>query len=201
MKEFNDWEAVTPKTYPTLKTFIPAVYTCRILSQQLGNTVGQMGYVPQTHNMYAALDNDNDVTTTTDGTTPILNVAAMTTGSTLMGAQATAVPESIANASNQLSANQTALMTQISQIAAMSLAQRPQAPSFQTTQAPPIQKNAILAIQPFTGAATGGFQAGTLGGGGLGGWNRRDLCGGRSARRGGGQIERTPFANYQQRQQ
>jgi hypothetical protein len=33
MKEFDDWEAVTPKTYPTLKTFIVVVYTCRILSQ------------------------------------------------------------------------------------------------------------------------------------------------------------------------
>ena len=52
-----------------------------------------------------------------------LNVVGITTGSTLMGAHATAVPESIANAINQLSANQLALMTQISQIAAMSLAQ------------------------------------------------------------------------------
>ena len=40
------------------------------------------------------------------------------------------IPESIANAINQFSANQTALMTQISQITAMSLAKRSQAPPF-----------------------------------------------------------------------
>ena len=155
MKEFDDWEAVTPKTYPTLKKFIVAAYTCHILSQQLRNMAGQMGYAPQTHNMYAALDDNNDATTATDGTTTTLNLAAMTTGSTLTGAHTTAVPESIANAINQLSANQTALMTQISQIAAMSLAQRTQTPSFPTIQAPPIQQIAILSIQPFTSAAIG----------------------------------------------
>ena len=135
MKEFDDWEAVTPKTYPTLKKFIVAAYTCHILSQQLRNMAGQMGYAPQTHNMYAALDDNNDATTATDGTTTTLNLAAMTTGSTLTGAHTTAVPESIANAINQLSANQLVLMTQISQIMAMSLAQRTQTPSFPTMQA------------------------------------------------------------------
>jgi hypothetical protein len=156
MKEFDDWEAVTPKTYPALKTFIAAAYTCRILSQQLRNPAGQMGYAPQTHYMYAALGNDDDATTATDGTTTTLNVAAMTTGSTLTGAHTMAVPEPIANAIiNQFSANQTALMTQISQIAAMYLAQRLHTPSFQTTQAPPIQLIAIPAIQPFSGTATG----------------------------------------------
>jgi hypothetical protein len=100
IKEFDDWEAVTPKTYPALKTFIAAAYTHLILSQQLQNTAGQMGYVPQTHNMYAALDNDDDATTATGGTTTTLNAAAMTTGSTLTGAHTTAVPESIANAIN-----------------------------------------------------------------------------------------------------
>jgi hypothetical protein len=149
MKEFDDWEAVTPKTYPTLKTFIAAVYTRRILSQQLQNTAGQTGYASQTHNMYAALDNNDDATTATDGTATTLNVAAMTTGSTLMGANTTAVPESIANAINQLGANQTAMMTQISQIAAMSLAQRPQAPFFQTTHAPPIQQLQFRPSNPF----------------------------------------------------
>ena len=114
MKEFDDWEVVTPKTYPALKTFIAAGYTHCILLQQLGNTAGQMGYAPQTHNMYAALDDGDDVTTATVGTTTTLNVVAMMTGSTLTGAQTTAVPESIANAINQLSTNQMALMMQIS---------------------------------------------------------------------------------------
>jgi hypothetical protein len=197
MKEFDDWEVVTPKTYPALKTFIAAAYTHRILLQQLRNTAGQMGYAPQTHNMYAALDDNDDATTATGGTTTILNVAAMTTGSTLMGAHTKAVPESIANAINQLSANQTALMMQISQIAAMSLAQRPQAPSFQPTHPPPIQQIAIPSIQPFSGAATG-FQTRTTAGGGRGRRNRREGRGGRGARCGGGRNDHTPFATYQQ---
>jgi hypothetical protein len=113
MKEFDDWEAVTPKTYPALKTFIAAAYTCHILSQQMRNTAGQMGYASQTHNMYAALNDKDEARTATDGTTTTLNVAAMTTGSTLTGAHTTAVPESIANAINQLSANQTALMARL----------------------------------------------------------------------------------------
>ena len=156
-----------------------------------------MGYASQTHNMYAALNDNDDATTATGGTTRTLNVAAMTTGSTLTGAHTTAVPESIANVINQLSANQTAIMTQISQIAAMSLAQRPQAPSFQTTHTSPIQQITILAIQPFSGAATG-FQTQTTAGGGHGGRNRREGRDGCGAGRGGGQNVRTPFATYQQ---
>ena len=159
-----------------------------------------MGYAPQTHNLYATFDNDDDATTATDGTTTTLNMAAMRTGSTLTGAHTTAVPESIANAINQLSANQTALMTQISQIAAMSLAQWPQAPSFQTTHAPPIQQIAIPAIQPFYGPATGGFQVGTAAVGGRDGRNRRDGHGRCGAGRGGRRNDSTPFATYQQEQ-
>jgi hypothetical protein len=154
-----------------------------------------MRYAPQTHNMYAACNDDDDAMTATDGTTVILNVAAMTTGSTLTGAHTTAISESIANAINQLSANQTAMMSQISQIAAMSIAHRPPAPPSQATQAPPFQQIAILAIQPFTGAATG-FQAGTTAGGGRGGRTRREGRGGRG--RVGGRNVRTPFADYQQ---
>ena len=167
---------MTPKTYPALKTFVAYAYTCRILSQWSRNMERQMGYVLQTHNMYTVLDNNNDATSATDGTTTTLNVVTMMTENTLTGAHTMAVPESIANAINQLSANQMALMAQISQIVAMSLAQRPQAPSFQATHAPPIQQIVILAIQPFSGAATGGFQAGTAAVGGRGGRNR---CNGR----------------------
>ena len=88
-------------------------------------------------------------------------------------------------------------MMQISQIAAMSLAQRPQAPSFQTTHAPLIQQIAIPAIQPLAGAATG-FQMGTSAGGGGGGRNRHVGRGERGAGHSGGQNDRTPFATYQQ---
>jgi hypothetical protein len=51
LKEFDDWEAIIPKTYTALKTFIAGAFTRRILAQQLRNTAGQMGYVPQ-NNMY-----------------------------------------------------------------------------------------------------------------------------------------------------
>jgi hypothetical protein len=47
LKEFDDWEAITPKMYPALKTFIMAAYTCQMLAMQLHNTAGQMGYTPQ----------------------------------------------------------------------------------------------------------------------------------------------------------
>jgi hypothetical protein len=79
LKEFNDWEAITPKTYPALKIFIGGAYTCRILAKQLRNTAGQMGYTTMNHNMYTSLDdNDDDDMTETD--TMITNVAAQTTG-------------------------------------------------------------------------------------------------------------------------
>ena len=38
LKEFKDWEAIHPKTYPTLKTFIGGACTHRILAMQLRNT-------------------------------------------------------------------------------------------------------------------------------------------------------------------
>jgi hypothetical protein len=41
LKEFNDWEAITPKTYPALKTFVRAAYTCPILAMQLSNIAVQ----------------------------------------------------------------------------------------------------------------------------------------------------------------
>ncbi len=38
LKEFDDWEAITPKTYPALKTFIRAVH-----SSYVGNAITQHG--------------------------------------------------------------------------------------------------------------------------------------------------------------
>ena len=182
LKEFDDWEAITPKMYPALKTFIAAAYMRCILSQQLQNTAGQMGYVPQNHKMYTVLDAD-DITTATEG---------ITTGSTLTAAQATVIPESVVNAINQLSANQAALM---SQIAAMNL--NYSVPTHATQQfAPPIQQLAVSAMQPFTGAAPGWFQSGAYGRGEQGGHSRHTP--GNGCR--GGHNERPQFANYQQRQ-
>ena len=102
----------------------------------------------------------------------IMNVAAMTTGSTLTAAQATVIPEPVANAINQLSANQTAIM---SQMAAMNLNYRVPTQATQQYASPilsPIQQLTIPAMQPFTNAATERFQVGAYGGVGRGGRSR-----------------------------
>jgi hypothetical protein len=115
LKEFDDWEAITPKTYPALKIFIGGVYTRCILAQQLRNTAGQMGCTTMNQNMYASLgDNDDDDTTATDNM--ITNVAALTTGSSTTAANT--IHELVINTINQLNANQAAL---IQQMAAMLL--------------------------------------------------------------------------------
>jgi hypothetical protein len=82
LKEFYNWEAITPKMYPTLKMFITAVYTCQMLAMQLQNMAGQMGYTPQNQNIYNIFSNDDDTTATKTNTT---NIAALTTGSTITG--------------------------------------------------------------------------------------------------------------------
>ena len=38
LKKIYDWEAITPKTYPALKTFIGGAYTQHILAMQLLKT-------------------------------------------------------------------------------------------------------------------------------------------------------------------
>jgi hypothetical protein len=115
LKEFDDWEAITPKTYPALKIFIGRAYLRCILAQQLCNTAGQMGYTRMKQNMYASLgDNDDDDMTATDNT--IMNMAALTTGSSITAANT--VHELVINAINQLNANQAAL---VQQMAAMPL--------------------------------------------------------------------------------
>jgi hypothetical protein len=43
LKKFYDWEALTPKTYPPLRTFIVVVCMRCILVQQLRNTAWQQG--------------------------------------------------------------------------------------------------------------------------------------------------------------
>ena len=35
LKEFDTWDAITPKTYPTLKTFIQEAYTQHLPALQL----------------------------------------------------------------------------------------------------------------------------------------------------------------------
>ncbi len=82
----------------------------RILAQQLHNMAGQMGYTTMNQNIYTILGNNNDDdTTATD--TMIMNLAALTTGSTITAANT--VHELVINAINQLNANQAALVQQM----------------------------------------------------------------------------------------
>jgi hypothetical protein len=74
------------------------------------NTAGHQGYAPLSHNMYNIFAKE-DNTDTTDTTTT--NIAALTMGSTIMGVQTATIPDSVANAINQLNTNLTALMNQM----------------------------------------------------------------------------------------
>ncbi len=110
LKEFDNWEAVTPKMYPTLKTFIALAYKRCILVQQLCNTAGQQGYAPPSHNMYKVFAKE-DNTVTMD--TTMTNIAALVMGSTIRGVQTATIPVLVANTINQLSANKTVLKNQM----------------------------------------------------------------------------------------
>jgi hypothetical protein len=168
LKVFDDWEAITPKTYPALKTFIAVVYMRCILAEQLCNTAGQQGCVPAPHNMYNVFTKENNTYNTA---TTTANIAALMMGSTIRET----IPDSGANAVNQLSTNQTALMNQM---AAMPYANVPPPPTLQYQ--PPIQQLTITVQQPFAGAASGRFNHGN-GGDGRGGHIRqgRGGCEGR----------------------
>ena len=135
VKEFDDWEAITPKTYPALKTFVGAAYICRMLAMQLRSTAGQMGYTPQNQNMYNIFSNDNDITATDNKPTKL------TTGSSNTGGHTVATIQDLAiQAINKLSANEHML---INQMAAMSFNIASAPPQQYTT--PPIQQVNILA--------------------------------------------------------
>jgi hypothetical protein len=122
LKEFNAWDAVTPKSYPTLKTFIHAAYGRRLTALALCSTSGRNGYSNQT--MYNVLEDRNDDDTNDDRVTTITQTdAGATGGATPSGG--TANSAAVAAAINQLSANQTAIMSQMAaataQMAALSV--------------------------------------------------------------------------------
>jgi hypothetical protein len=122
LKEFDAWDAVTPKSYPTLKTFIHAAYGHRLTALALCSTSGQNGYTNQT--MYNLLEDGNDDDTDDDTVTTITQTSAVATeGATPSGG--TANSAAVATAINQLSANQTAIMSQMAsataQMAALSI--------------------------------------------------------------------------------
>ncbi len=78
MKECNAWEAVTSKSYPTLKTFIHAAYGCRLTALAICSTSGHNGYANQT--MYNILEDGDDDDTNDDTVTTITQTNAGATG-------------------------------------------------------------------------------------------------------------------------
>ncbi len=129
LKEFDTWDVITPKTYPTLKTFIHEAYTRRLTALQLRNATGTQEYAPNIYqNMYNILDGGNDTDSGTEGTVamqtaPITQTAAMTTGSMLGNTYGGGtIPAEISNAIKHLAANQQSIMTQM---AAMSFNNAP----------------------------------------------------------------------------
>jgi hypothetical protein len=162
LKEFNTWEAMTPKTYSALKTFIHKAYSRCLTVMVLCSTSGQNRYTHQRiYNILEAgidEDNDNITVTTITQTAAVTSATGITTPSS-----STAISAEVAAAINQLSANQDAIM---SQMAAMSFVP----PPTQHTHAfvprkpfsvPPIQQVAVPMQQPF--AAMGIFNAGCRG--------------------------------------
>ncbi len=65
MRKFEDWEAVQNKTWPLLKTFVHGAYACKLVTNNLRNMAGQLGYMQPTHNMYNVLETDESSNNTT----------------------------------------------------------------------------------------------------------------------------------------
>jgi hypothetical protein len=180
---------VTPKSYPNLKTFIHATYSRCLTALALHSTSGQNGYANQTfYNVLEEEDTDNNTITT------IMQTAASTTatgGTTPSGG--TAISAEVATAINQLSANQTAIMSQMAATTAQMAALAVVPPLAQNTRVyaqrkqfyvPPIQQVAVPMQQPFS--AAGAYPAGQGG--------QRGGCGRNQGGRRGGRS-RTPFAD------
>jgi hypothetical protein len=170
LKEFDAWDAVTPKTHPALKMFIHVAYGCRLTALALCSTFGQNGYANQTiyNVMEEGIDNDtNDNTVTT--ITQIAALTIATDGTTPSGG--TDISAKVTAAINQLSANQTTIMSQMAAATAQMAALCVVPPPAQNTHAyaprkqfyvPPIQQVAIQQVavpmqQPFS--ATGAYPA------------------------------------------
>ncbi len=184
-KEFDTWEALPIKTWATLKTFFQAAYGRRLTSLAMRSTTGQNGYANQNmYNVFEGLDDDSDDDTVTT-VTPITSVAAATTtaASTLGNAQPSlpaSINAKIAVAINQLSQNQTAIMSQMAALL------------FALTQANPQRARTIINVPPIQQLAVPiqqQFPAGNFGAG------RGGQRGGRRRGRGHGGRGRTPFAD------
>jgi hypothetical protein len=193
LKEFGAWDAVTPKSYPALKTFIHAAYGHHLTALALRSTSGHNGYANLT--MYNVLEDKNDDDTDDNTVTTITQMDASTTGGTTPSG-GTAISAEVAAAINQLSANQTAITSQMAAVTAQMAALSVVPPPAQNTCAyalrnqfyvPPIQQVAVPMQQPFS--ATGAYPAG-----------REGQRGGRGCNQGGrqGGHSRTSFADAMQ---
>ncbi len=158
LKEFDAWDAVTLKTYLALKTSIHAAYGRRLTALALHSTSGQNGYANQT--IYNVMEEGIDDDTNNDTVTTITQTAALTTatGSTTPSG-GTAISAEVATTINQLSANQTAIMSQMAAATAQMAALSVVPPPAQNTHAyapheqfyvPPIQQVAVPMQQQFS---------------------------------------------------
>jgi hypothetical protein len=187
LKEFDTWDATAMKTYPALKTFFHEAYGRRLTAIELRSTTGQNGYTNNT--IYNAFeiddDSDDDTVLTIPPVTPVAASAVSTMAPTVHSSLPASVSADIAAAINQLSANQSAIMTQM---AALSFAPAPAAIGRGQPIAfvPPIQRLAVPIQQQFP---PGGL-------GSVGGGRRQN----RGRGRGRGGRGRTPFADYMRSQ-
>ncbi len=132
------------------------------MALQLRNTTGRQGYVTNNNqNMYNVLNEGYNTDSCTKRTVAmqtatITQTAAMTTGSTLGNTYGATIPSEMTNAIKQLTAKQTAIMTQMS---AMSFSPPPpQTQAAANYHVSPIQQ---LNIPTFAGQANVSFNAGT----------------------------------------
>jgi hypothetical protein len=170
------------KTYPALKTFFQEAYGRHLMAIKLRSTTGQNGYT--NNNIYNAFKkNDNDTNNKSVTTSATVPQAAAEATSSLGTSPCTnfAGNAEIAAAINQLSANQTAIM---SQMATMSFAPG-------TTQATRGASNTfqVMPIQQLASPLQQNFPQGKFNAG-------RGHCGGRGRGRGHGGRGRTPFTDH-----
>ena len=162
-KDYDDWEDVTVKSWPIMKTFFHKRYTKRLTALSMNATAGKHGYT--SNNQYGLFNmmQEND-STSTEGTTSVIAAATTTQPpppiSTMGNTYATNTSPEVTTAIAQLMANQTAMM---SQMASLSFAPQP----------PPVPHIVFPTQQTFPGRTVGrgGGRGGT--GGSRGGRDNR----------------------------
>jgi hypothetical protein len=140
VKDFDDWEPKTNKTWALMKMYFQAAYSKRLNAISLSHTAGQQGYTNRNPYEIMAHTIGDDASTNSDGTQ---NTIAAATGnlpdSTLGG---TTVCPVLSGAMAQLASSQAAMMTQM---AALHIA-----PAH-----PPMQQ-IMIPQQQYTGGGRGG---------------------------------------------